>query len=103
MKFVFTIKPSGNAVENDPSTWYKRKARLVICGNMATEGDTSLYTETAPAEVVRSALAVTSRNAWSVAILDVVAAFSKDAPWSFGEGPSSHSPATTVIGDDGAM
>eukprot|EP00439_Symbiodinium_sp_Y106_P026580 s3624_g3.t1 len=75
MKFVFTIKPSGYVVENDPSTWYKRKARLVICGNMATEGDTSLYTETAPAEVVRSALAVTSRNAWSVAILDVVAAF----------------------------
>eukprot|EP00439_Symbiodinium_sp_Y106_P075260 s873_g14.t2 len=56
MKFVFTIKPSGNAVENDPSTWYKRKARLVICGNMATEGDTSLYTETAPAEVVRTPL-----------------------------------------------
>ena len=49
----------------------------MICGNMATEGDTSLYTETAPAEVVRSALAVTSRNAWSVAILDVVAAFSR--------------------------
>ena len=75
MKFVFTVKPNSKAVSTEPPTWYKRKARLVICGNMAAEGDASLYTETAPAEVVRSALTISSRNMWTVAILDVVAAF----------------------------
>ena len=75
MKFVFTVKPNSAAVATDASTWYKRKARLVICGNMAAEGEASLYAETAPAEVVRGALAISSRNTWAVAILDVVAAF----------------------------
>ncbi|CAE7797915.1 unnamed protein product, partial [Symbiodinium microadriaticum] len=37
MKFVFTVKPNDKAVFADRSTWYKRKARLVICGNMATD------------------------------------------------------------------
>ena len=46
MKFVYTVKPNSKAVNNDPSTWLKRKARLVLCGNMAAEGDMSLYTET---------------------------------------------------------
>ena len=75
MKFVYTVKPNSKAVESEPSTWYKRKARLVLCGNMAAEGELSLYTETAPAEAVRAALTVSSRNAWAIAILDVVAAF----------------------------
>ncbi|CAE7020194.1 unnamed protein product, partial [Symbiodinium microadriaticum] len=77
MKFVFTIKPNSGAVLEDPSTWYKRKARLVICGNMATDEGNPLYTETAPAEVVRSALTISTKKGWSVAILDVVAAFIK--------------------------
>ena len=77
MKFVFTIKPNSGAVLEDPSTWYKRKARLVICGNMATDEGNPLYTETAPAEVVRAALALSTKKSWSVAILDVVAAFIK--------------------------
>ena len=76
-KFVFTVKPNAGAAKEDPSTWFKRKARLVICGNMATDDGNPLYTETAPAEVVRSALAITSKNAWVIAILDVVAAFIK--------------------------
>ena len=77
MKFVFTVKPNSGAVLEDSSTWYKRKARLVICGNMATDEGNPLYTETAPAEVVRAALAISTKKSWSVAILDVVAAFIK--------------------------
>ncbi|CAE7229830.1 RE1, partial [Symbiodinium sp. CCMP2456] len=77
MKFVFTVKPNDGAVQEDKSTWYKRKARLVICGNMARAEETSLYAETAPAEAVRAALAIASRNQWLIAILDVVAAFLK--------------------------
>ncbi|CAE7271935.1 unnamed protein product, partial [Symbiodinium sp. CCMP2456] len=77
MKFVFTVKPHDGAVQDDRATRYKRKARLVICGNMARAEDTSLYAETAPAEAVRTALTIASRNHWLVAILDVVAAFLK--------------------------
>ena len=74
-KFVFTVKPNDKADPQSSSTWYKRKARLVICGNMATNDGSQVYTETAPAEAVRTALALTSRYRWHVAILDVVAAF----------------------------
>ena len=77
MKFVFTLKPNDKAVQHDPGTWFKRKARLVICGNMAINEGNPLYTETAPAEVVRAGLSIASRNSWSVAILDIVAAFLK--------------------------
>ena len=77
MKFVFTVKPNDRAVQEEPGTWYKRKARLVICGNMAVDSGAQVYTETAPAEAVRAGLAVASRNKWCVAILDVVAAFIK--------------------------
>ncbi|CAE7365496.1 unnamed protein product [Symbiodinium microadriaticum] len=74
-KFVFTVKPNDKADLSDASTWYKRKARLVICGNMATNDGSQVYTETAPAEAVRMALTLSSRNSWCIAILDVVAAF----------------------------
>ena len=77
MKFVFTVKPNDAAKQDDRLTWYKRKARLVICGNMAKAEESSLYAETAPAESVRMALTVASRNKWLVAMLDVVAAFIK--------------------------
>ncbi|CAE7947469.1 unnamed protein product [Symbiodinium sp. KB8] len=77
MKFVFTIKPNDAAKREDRSTWYKRKARMVICGNLARAEESSLYAETAPAEAVRMALTVASKNQWLVAILDVVAAFIK--------------------------
>ena len=77
MKFVFTIKPNDAAKPEDRLTWYKRKARMVICGNLARAEESSLYAETAPAEAVRMALTVASKNRWLVAILDVVAAFIK--------------------------
>ena len=77
MKFVFTLKPNDKATQNEPGTWFKRKARLVICGNMAVNEGNPLYTETAPAEVVRAGLSISSRNSWSIAILDIVAAFLK--------------------------
>ncbi|CAE7211830.1 RXLR161 [Symbiodinium sp. CCMP2456] len=54
MKFVFTVKPNDQAVLSDPRSWYKRKARLVICGNMASNEGGQVYTETAPAGAVRT-------------------------------------------------
>ena len=76
-KFVFTVKPRDDAVASDPTTWFKRKARLVVCGNMATNECESVYTEAAPAEAVRAALALTVRNSWAVGIIDIVTAFLK--------------------------
>ncbi|CAE7567435.1 hypothetical protein AK812_SmicGene3199 [Symbiodinium microadriaticum] len=60
-KFVFTVKPNDQADESDPLTWFKRKARLVVCGNMAAEDGTAVYTETAPAESVRAGLTLAMR------------------------------------------
>ena len=76
-KFVFTVKPNDRADESEPSTWFKRKARLVVCGNMATEDGAAVYTETAPAEAVRAGLTIATRYKWTIAVLDVVAAFLK--------------------------
>ncbi|CAE7198011.1 GIP, partial [Symbiodinium natans] len=42
-KMVYTIKPGDNPDIEDPSTWYKRKARLVVCGNFADRDQTDLY------------------------------------------------------------
>ncbi|CAE7780733.1 unnamed protein product, partial [Symbiodinium sp. CCMP2456] len=55
-KMVFTIKPGDSPVADQPSTWYKRKARLVVCGNYATSDNSELYSETAPSESVRTPL-----------------------------------------------
>ncbi|CAE7831413.1 RE1 [Symbiodinium sp. CCMP2592] len=77
MKFVFTVKPNDQAKPEDRGTWFKRKARLVICGNMAMSEVLQLYAETAPAEAVRSALVLTCKNRWMIGILDITAAFLK--------------------------
>ncbi|CAE7352090.1 unnamed protein product [Symbiodinium microadriaticum] len=74
-KFVFTVKPNDQAEESNPATWFKRKARLVVRGNMAAEDGAAVYTETAPAEAVRAGLTLATRFRWTVAVLDVVAAF----------------------------
>ena len=75
MKLVYTIKPPEQepAVKGDPL--YKRKARAVICGNMADASGLDVYTGAAPAEVVRAALAIASKFGWFAAVLDVIAAF----------------------------
>ncbi|CAE7227151.1 unnamed protein product, partial [Symbiodinium sp. CCMP2456] len=83
MKFVFTIKPSSDGA------WYKRKARLVVCGNMAAEDGAPVYTEAAPAESVRAGLTLAVRYQWAVAVLDVVAAFLRT--------PMGRSPTDPVV------
>ncbi|CAE7305023.1 unnamed protein product [Symbiodinium microadriaticum] len=76
-KFVFTIKPNSEAKSGDRTTWYKRKARLVVCGNLARPDTSELYTEAAPAEAVRMSLVLAKQRSWIVGVLDVVAAFLK--------------------------
>ena len=76
-KLVFTVKPGNNPDPSDPSTWWKRKARLVVCGNLAGSTTDNLYAESAPSEAVRSCLTLTCGRGWEVGICDVVAAFLK--------------------------
>ena len=61
-KLVYTVKPNPRAQMGVPSTYYKRKVRLVICGNFATAETQCLYTESAPSEAVRAGLVVTTKN-----------------------------------------
>ncbi|CAE7237540.1 unnamed protein product [Symbiodinium sp. CCMP2592] len=60
-KFVYTVKPAENPDPADKTTWFKRKARLVVCGNYASPDQSELYSETAPSEAVRAGL-VMSRS-----------------------------------------
>ena len=61
-KLVFTVKPGDAPLPDCPETWYKRKARLVVCGNFASSSDGDLYSETAPSEAVRVGLTMTRKR-----------------------------------------
>ena len=74
-KLVYTIKPNDAADPLDQNTWYRRKVRLVVCGNMATSSFSDYYCEAAPTEAVRASLAMSRSKNWQVALIDVVAAF----------------------------
>ena len=41
-KFVFTVQQNDKAKQSEPETWIKRKARLVVCGNMTAEDGASV-------------------------------------------------------------
>ena len=74
-KLVFTIKPGDNPVAEDPASCFKRKVRLVACGNMAPTSSMDTYSGTAPAEVVRIALVLANQYGWIAGIVDIVSAF----------------------------
>ena len=76
MKVVYTIKPPDPSVEEEkPKEFYKRKARIVICGNLASHHAGEVYASTAPAEVVRAAIALSQFFSWNLGLIDIVAAF----------------------------
>ena len=74
-KFVFTIRPGDSPQPGQPHTWFKRKARLVVCGNFAAADDSSLYSETAPSESVRMGLVVSRKKKWMVGLIGILSAF----------------------------
>ena len=74
MKLVYTVKPpSEDAISS--GEWFRRKARIVACGNMMEVSGEETYTGAAPAEVVRSSLAISSRQSWNAGVLDITSAF----------------------------
>ena len=74
-KLVFTVKPGDAPLPDCPETWYKRKARLVVCGNFASSSDGDLYSETAPSEAVRVGLTMTRKRRWAIGLIDIMQAF----------------------------
>ena len=90
MKLVFTVKPP----DSDSPDYYKRKARIVVCGNLATHKPEDVYASTAPAEIVRAAIALANYFGWDLGMIDIVAAFLqtplhavKNAPLVYGRPP----------------
>ncbi|CAE7310954.1 GIP, partial [Symbiodinium microadriaticum] len=90
MKLVFTVKPP----DADIQDFYKRKARIVICGNLASHCPEDVFASTAPAEVVRAAIALATYFNWDLGMIDIVAAFLqtplhavKNAPKVYGKPP----------------
>ena len=72
LKGVFTVKPPSASTDG----LFKRKCRLVGCGNQTSHVDAeSLYAAGAPAEVVRSALVEAARQGWSAFTTDIRSAF----------------------------
>ncbi|CAE7359300.1 RE1 [Symbiodinium sp. CCMP2592] len=74
LKGVFTAKPPSSPEEG----LFRRKCRLVGCGNQATHVDAdSLYAAGAPAEVVRTVLTQGCRHQWSAFTTDIKSAFTQ--------------------------
>ena len=76
-KVVFTVKPpppvEGNPGGDRPPRW-KRKARIVICGNMASQvhNTQDLYAAGASVEALRLALALAAAMGWEAGATDVL-------------------------------
>ncbi|CAE7762214.1 unnamed protein product [Symbiodinium sp. CCMP2592] len=76
MKVVYTVKPPDPPAEGEVlSEQYKRKSRIVVRGNFAAHQPGEVYTNTAPAEIVRAAIALARFFNWDLGMIDVVAAF----------------------------
>ncbi|CAE7260415.1 unnamed protein product [Symbiodinium microadriaticum] len=74
MKIVYTVKPPSEEAMLKGEL-FRRKVRIVACGNMVADTGEETYAGAAPAEVVRSSLSVSSLRGWDAAVLDVTAAF----------------------------
>ena len=70
-KTVHTVKPPSGGGNNQ---FYKRKTRMVICGNHVSS-EVEVYTAAANAESVRVALSLAARRRWAGAVTDVNSAF----------------------------
>ena len=74
-KCVFTLKPPAKHGER-----YKRKCRLVICGNFLADEGGSLYASGVNTDSLRLALVFAATKRWWAAISDITGAFLL-APW----------------------
>ena len=74
-KCVFTLKPPAKHGDK-----YKRKLRLVICGNFLADEGGSLYASGVNTDSLRLALVLAAARSWMAAVSDITGAFLL-APW----------------------
>ncbi|CAE7425577.1 GIP, partial [Symbiodinium pilosum] len=76
-KLVFTVKPPAEPSRGVPGApRWKRKARLVICGNFIDpDASMNLFATGASAESLRVALRLASKACWSAGCTDITGAF----------------------------
>ena len=81
-KFVFTVKPPDPPAQEDllhaareGQANFKRKARLVACGNYAPGTGSEVYASGAAAETLRCFVVISSKRRWLLGPLDVTSAF----------------------------
>ena len=74
-KLVYTVKPPSGDDSVGERAYCRRKARIVCCGNYASEDQSELYAGGAAAESLRCALTYTARRRWRSGITDITGAF----------------------------
>ena len=75
-KLVYTVKPPPNDASSEGEMAFcKRKARVVCCGNYASDEQSDVFASGAAAESLRSNLTYTARRRWRSGIVDVTGAF----------------------------
>ena len=84
-KLVYTVKPPSGDDSVGERAYCRRKARIVCCGNYASEDQSELYAGGAAAESLRCALTYTARRRWRSGITDITGAFML-TPLPTGEG-----------------
>ena len=70
-KIVYTIKPP----DQGSSMLFKRKARIVACGNYCKDEGEELYASGASGETLRCILAEAAHRSWTAGSIDVKGAF----------------------------
>ena len=75
-KLVYTLKPpSSDSMNEGEAKYCKRKARIVCCGNYASEDQADIFASGAAAESLRSCLTFSAWRRWVTALLDIAGAF----------------------------
>ena len=73
-KGVFTVKPPVDTKEGD-ATMYRRKCRLVVCGNYLPQNNSDVYASGTSADSFRIAVAYAVYRRWSAGGTDISNAF----------------------------
>eukprot|EP00439_Symbiodinium_sp_Y106_P067020 s115_g11.t1 len=75
-KLVYTLKPPAAESElHNEAGYCKRKARIVCCGNYASEEEADIFASGAAAESLRSCLTYSAWQRWTTGLLDIAGAF----------------------------
>ena len=75
MKLVYTVKPLQGEDSGPEAEKFRRKAHIVLRGNMADADAAKVYAAMAPTEVVRATLIHAAQAGWEIAVVDITSAF----------------------------